>query len=158
MIPDMDDKEKQTKKDRTPDQLRRIKAYWIGFSIAFAISVLIAVGTFFLIKDGMQLNYETEKWRIWVDAFTLPGVLFVLAFALVKISDFGAFDAIVYSVRLLWNVTFFPKKTKQKLGANYGEYRNRKMEKPRTSATFLLYIGLGYLLLTGIFLIIYFCA
>lgn len=154
----MEDKEKKAKKDRTPDEIRRIKAYWIGFSIALGISVLLAVGSFFLIKDGMQLDYATHKWRIWADTFTLPGVLYVLAFALVKISDFGAFDAIVYSVRLLWNVTFFPKKVKQKLGANYGEYRNRKMEKPRTSASFLLYIGLGYLLVMSVFLILYFAA
>ncbi len=154
----MDDKREDKKKDRSPEQVRKRKAYWIGFGIAFAVSVALAVGSFFLIKDGMKLDYQTAKWRIWTDTFTIPGVLYVLSYALVKVSDFGAFDAIVYSVRLVWNVTFFPKKRKEKLGENYADYRRMKGEKERTSASFLLFIGLGYLAVMAVFLILFYAA
>ena len=152
----MADKAKKEKKDLTPEQARRRKAYWIGFAIALAVSIPLAVGSFFLIRDGMGLDYQTNKWRIWADTFTLPGVLYVLSFLLVKVSDFGAFDAIVYSVRLAFTVIFRSNVRDSKLPANYAEYRMLKSSKPRTSASFLLFIGLGYLVVTSVFLILYF--
>ncbi|MCR5079324.1 MAG: hypothetical protein K6B65_05365, partial [Bacilli bacterium] len=111
------------KKELTEEDKQRRKVYLIGFIIALVISIPIAVGSFFMIKDGLQLDYEKEKWRIWTDTFTLPGVLYILVFCLVKVSDWGAFDAIVYSVRLLFNTIFFPTTKNSKLPKNYTEYR-----------------------------------
>lgn len=140
----------------TPEAHRRKKAYWIGFGISFVIACALAVGSFFLIKDGMGLDYQTAKWRIWTDTFTLPGVLFIMAFFLVKVSDYGAFDALAYSVRLAITVIFRPNYRKSKLPATYRDYRLARMQKPRTSASFLLWTGLFFLLVASVFLILYF--
>lgn len=153
-----DKPESKPNKDLTPGQVRQKKAYWIGFAIALGVSAVLAVGSFFLIRDGMGLDYQTNKWRIWADTFTLPGVLYLLSFLLVKVSDFGAFDAIAYSVRLVITVTFRRNVRDSKLPPTYHEYRLMRMNKPRTSASFLLIIGLFYLLVTAVFLILYYVA
>ncbi|MCR5078516.1 MAG: DUF3899 domain-containing protein [Bacilli bacterium] len=144
------------KKELTEEEKQRRNAYLIGFLIAFVVSIPIAVGSFFMIKDGLRLDYETEKWRIWTDTFTLPGVLYILVFCLVKVSDWGAFDAITYSVRLLFNTIFFPTTKNSKLPKTYSEYRELKRGKKRISATFLLYIGLLYMALMLVFLILWY--
>ena len=145
-----------TKKDLTTEENKKRKAYWIGFAIAFGISILLCIGTLFSIQASLKLDWEESKWRILTDAFTIPGVLYLMAFLLVKVTDFGAFDAIVYSVRLVWNVTFHSETRKTKLPSNYRDYRLQKAVKERTSASFLLIVAAIYAILTVIFLMIYF--
>ena len=151
----MDDKKK--KPDLTPDQVRRRKAYWIGFAIALGVSIGLAVGSFFIVKNGMGLDWETSKWRILADTFTLPAVMLLMSYLLVKVSDFGAFDAVVYSVRLAVTMIFRSNVRKTKLPPNYRDYRLARMAKPRTSASFLLIVS-GIHFLPAIFFVILFLA
>lgn len=145
----------EEKKDLTPEQVRQRKSYWIAFAISFAVSLALAVGSFFLIKAGFD-DFEAKKWVILADTFTLPGVLYLLVFLLVKVSDYGAFDAIVYSVRLVLGMVFHDNIRKTKLPATYGEYRLIKRGKPRTNATFLLLAAAPYIILMIVFVILYY--
>lgn len=141
---------------KTPEQVRQRKAYWISFAIAFGVSLALAVGSFFLIKEGFGLDFETHKWRIFADTFTLPGVTFLMVFLLVKVSNFGAFDALAYSVRLALTLIIHSNVRKSKLPANYRDYRLAKMSKKRASVNYLLFIGIFYLVLAVIFIGIYY--
>lgn len=148
----MDDKNKKT---LTEEEKRRRKAYWIGFAIAAVISIGLAIGTLFLVQSSLQLDWEKDRWRILADTFTIPGVMYLMVFLLVKVSDFGAFDAIVYSVRLVVTMIFRSNVRKSRLPATYRDYRLARMEKPRTSATFLLLIAAFHLAIAIIFIILY---
>ena len=148
----MDDKKKA---DLVIEEQRRRKAYWIGFVIAFVVSIGLAIGTFFIVKDGLALDWEKDKWHILADTFTIPGVMFLMVFLLVKVSDFGAFDAIAYSVRLVVTVIFRSNVRKSKLPVNYRDYRLARMAKQRTSATFLLLVGGIHLAVAIIFIILF---
>lgn len=157
MIPAMADKEKQNIEDVEPKEKKDHKAYWLGFLITFIISIPFAVGSFFLIKAGLSNNpWEQMRWRVFADTFTLPGVLFSMSFLLVKVSNYGAFDAIVYSVRLVFNLIFHSDIRKTKLPANYRDYRLMKASKPRKPVSYILLVGLLYLLVATVFIILYF--
>ena len=130
------------------------KAFWISFAISFAVSIGVAVGSYFLIKSGLGEN--PDKWRLWADTATLPAVLFIVMFLLVKLSDFGAFDAIAYAIKLVVTMTFYSNVRKTKLPASYREYRELKQGKKRVNALFLIYTALPYIALTIVFVILYF--
>ena len=150
-----DEKNVLSESEFLQDKKRRRKAYWIGFLIAFVISLGLAVGSFFLIKNGLGLDFENDKWRIFADTFTLPGVMFLMVYLLVKVTDFGAFDALAYSVRLAVTMIFRSNVRKTKLPATYRDYRLKRMEKKRTSASFLAIIGGIHLLVACVFIILY---
>ena len=142
-------------KERTPEEIQRIKAYWISFAISLVVSTGVAVGSFFIFKSNIG-DYPTNRYRILSDTFTLPAVLFLMAFLLVKVSHYGAFDAIVYSVRLLFVVMFRPNMRESKLPRTYREYREMKQAKKRGSVSFLAFIGLAYLIPVIVFVILFY--
>ena len=141
-------------KEVTPEDIQKRKAFWIAFAIAFAVSLGLATGFFFLIKAGFP-DFESYKWRILTDTFTLSGVLYLLIFLLIKVSDYGAFDAIVYSVRLVFGMIFHDNIRKTKLPSTYAEYRNLKRGK-RTSCLFLLFAAIPHIIAMIVFLILFY--
>ena len=152
-----DEKEVKQPADKTPQQVANKKAYWIALAIAFGVSIPLCVGSFFLIRNGLVTGeWDVVKYRVLADTFTLPGVLYAMAFMLVFASNYGAFDAITYSVRLVWTLFIHSDVRKTKLPANYRDYRLMKSAKPRVKASFLLFIGLGYLLLAVLFIILFY--
>lgn len=152
MTPAMGNKERR---ERTPDEIQRIKAYWISFAITLVVSAGVAVGSFFLFKSNIG-DYENNRYRILADTFTIPAVMFLMVYLLVKVSRFGAFDIIVYSVRLLFVVMFRPNMRDSKLPRTYREYREMKQAKPRTSISFLAWTGLAHLIPMIVFVVLYY--
>ena len=139
------------------EKKRQAKAFWISFAITFAVSILIAVGAYFLAKGRFDADQvEAKKYVIWTDTVSVPMVMLFLVWCLVKLTGYGAFDAISYSVQLAFLTIFHPNIRKSKLPASYREYREIKQGKKRNSLSYLLYCCIPYLIATIVMLILYF--
>ncbi len=151
----------KTKKEKPQiseeDRKRNIKVFWISFAITFVVSIAIAVASFFIAKSRFDASeYEAKKLIIWTDTMSFPVVMLFLVWCLVKLSGYGAFDAISYSVQLAFLTIFHPNIRKTKLPATYREYREMKQGKKRTSPSYILWVCLPYAVATIVMLIIYF--
>ncbi len=141
------------------EKKKRIKAFWISFAITFVVSVLIAVAAYFLSKGRFDSSeYEAKKYVIWTDTVSIPMVMLFLVWCLMKLTSYGAFDAISYSVQLAFLTIFHPNIRKSKLPATYREYREAKRGKKRYSIAYLLYACIPYLIATIVMLSLYFAS
>lgn len=142
--------------DLDRDSLSIRKTYWISFAITFAFAIAMAIGGYFIILSSFNLNWDDNKWRLLTDAATFPGVFLILVYLLVKLSNGGAFDAISYSLQLVFYTVFFRSLRETKLPRSYTEYRLLKQGKKRAGFSYLLIVGGIFLLITVVFLILYY--
>lgn len=96
-----------------------------------------------------------EQYRIWCDAFTIPGLLLVLAGCLVWISNKGALDGISYAVRGLFRV-FIPGAGLRQNMESYYDYLKRKEEKRIKGYGFLFAVGGVCLAAAAVFMILFY--
>jgi len=131
------------------------KEYWIGFAISIACCVLLG-GIILLVEvTSLDLTLKEDSIQILTDVFSISGILMLLFFLLIVVSNEGAFDAITYSVKLIWNVTFHSNVRSTKLPTNYAEYRALKRKKDKKPLSFIALAGLLFLLIGLIFFAIY---
>lgn len=114
--------------------------------------IISTVATIFL--TGIALLFQISSGRkfpqdgllIWINSFTLGGGLMIMLYFLVVLTDFGAFDLLGYSMKLVWYNTFRRGYRKTHLAATFHEYRlERYNNKRENSITYLLYPGLLFL-------------
>ena len=113
---------------------------------AFALTVLLAKGFF-------TTDVAIIKYRMLIDAFSAPGMIMTLLPFLFWISTDGLFDGLTYALQGLANMLTFRGIKKQE---KYYDYKKRKAEKRMTGFWFILFVGLGFMLISGIFLILYY--
>ncbi|MBQ7995107.1 MAG: DUF3899 domain-containing protein [Bacilli bacterium] len=142
--------------DLDKDSLAIKRTYWISFAITFVFAIAMAIGGYFIIRSSFGLSWEDNKWRLLTDAATFPGVFLILVYLLVKLSNGGAFDALSYSLQLVFYTVFFRSLRETKLPRSYTEYRLLKQGKKRAGFSYLLIVGGIFLLITVVFLILYY--
>ena len=143
---------KETKEEK---QKLFTKAYVIGLIISLAATVSMGVIIFFARYYGGMLGTDDRLFISLTDAFSISGFLSILFFLIVWVSNYGAFDAISYSIQLMWNNIFHRNIRDAKLPRTYAEYRELKRGKQRANTTFMLFPGLLFLTVGVILLIIY---
>ena len=67
----------------------------------------------------------------------------------------GAFDAIVYGVKLAFYTTFYSNIRKTKLPATYGEYRELKRGQKRTNLLYIVFSAIPYIIVGLAYYILY---
>lgn len=134
-----------------------LKKKLLKYGVTAGVGALMALIT----MNNYGLFAATE-WkvisRILADAFTIPGMLFILVGCLVWVSGDGFFDGISYA--LSYTVKLLVPGTEKKMPqyADYIAMKAEKREKNQFSFAFLFIVGGIYLLIAIIFIILYYSA
>lgn len=121
------------------------------------VLALAASGVLLWMMNFSSAESLAEKYRILSDAFSVPGVLLVCFFGLLWVSSYGFFDGLKYMFGRIGNM-FVPGKIPKH--ETYYDYKMRRREKreeneDQGSLSFLLFVGLGLLLVAVIFVVLY---
>ena len=156
----MEEQELQKEKSE-PKPKKFTKWTWIKFAIAMAIGLLIA-GLIFITLYFNELSQYGEEpimskvfARYATDAFGLSGILLLLFAAINFTASKGAFDALNYSVQLLFLTIFRPRYRENNFPKTYCDYKVKMDAKERKPLNVLWLSGAIYLIVGIVFLIIY---
>lgn len=121
-------------------------------SLAGAAIVIIIVFT----HGILQADTTSAAMQILVDAFFVPGVLFVGFGLIVVASNGGAFDMLSYGVSLIF--VLLKKNIKERKYKDFYEYSQAKKEKRKDKASiaFILVVGLVLVAISMVFLALYY--
>ena len=148
----MEENTKEQGKER-----KSLKGIIARTSLSFAFALAIFLTVFFLELYGpFELTWEKNRYRILSDSFSLGGLLPILFWLLVWVSEKGAFDLIVYSVRKLFSFTFRIHPEKSNLPPTYADYVAIKKAKRKPFHYELLIVGGTFLLLGLIFILVWY--
>ena len=113
--------------------------------IKYACCIIPGALISWLVLDQHGFAYATEvdRYRILCDAFTIPGVILIMAGALVWISNLGGFDGIAYSLKIAIK-RLIP------LGSveppeKYFDYVERRKSRRLKGYHFIFITGIGFL-------------
>lgn len=119
-------------------------------SLSFLLAFILFATTFCIEYFGpLELNWNHNKYRILSDSFFIGGSMPILFWLLVWVSEKGAFDLIVYSVRKVFSFAFRIHPEKSNLPPAYADYVEQKRAKKKPFHYELVLIG-GIFLLLGI--------
>ncbi len=108
-----------------------------------------------LVLWGNDFSAQTlvDKYRLLADAFTIPGVIFIMVGALVFVSTAGFFDMLSYALGRFAGafIPFYRKKDE-----TFFDYKTRKSEERFRGYSFLFYVGILFLVIAGVFMILFF--
>ncbi|MDD7043429.1 MAG: DUF3899 domain-containing protein [Mollicutes bacterium] len=148
----MEENTKEQGKER-----KSLKGIIARTSLSFAFALAIFLTVFFLELYGpFELTWEKNGYRMLSDSFSLGGLLPILFWLLVWVSEKGAFDLIAYSVRKLFSFTFRIHPEKSNLPPTYADYVAIKKAKRKPFHYELLIVGGTFLLLGLIFILVWY--
>ncbi len=133
------------------------KAFAMKYGISVGICVLMVylyfIGQVSGLDDFLALALH-ERYRILCDAFTIPGVLFLMTGCLVALSNAGALDAVGYIFHFL--VTVF-RPGRERRVEKYYDYVQEKKEKRTKGYGFLFVVGGIFMAVSLLFLVLFYC-
>ena len=105
----------------------KTRSKWWVYLIIYGVEFLVATGLCFLtlwLRNFFTVHYDkATTYRFLADAFTIPGIVFILIGVLVILSVQGAFDGLGYVMRRLFRSIFpFIVKTDE----TYYDYLERR--------------------------------
>lgn len=101
-----------------------------------------------------EVQSQLERYRILCDAFTIPGVVFIMLGLLVKIADSGVLDGLAYAMRSLYRV-FIPMAARK--DERFWDYTQRKKEARKgRSLSFILHVGIAFMIPALIFMALFY--
>ena len=125
--------------------------------LKYGITVFIGAVMVWLVLTGYgyeEVTTAAERYRILSDAFTIPGVIFMLCALLVLVSNKGAFEGISYAAGYALRM-LIPGLSKDR--EKYGDYVERKREKGGVKGYgFLFFTGLAFLIVSLIFIALFY--
>ena len=125
---------------------------FIKYLIATAVG-LVATALVLLVQGFFTVDVPIIRLKMLTDAFFGPGIIMVLLSLLFWISTDGFFDGLTYSLKRLAQVFTFRGAMKQE---KYYDYKQRQAEKRLKGFWFILFVGLGFVLVSVVFIIIYY--
>ena len=108
--------------------------YGISGSIAFML-IWIYCST-----RNLWLQIPMERWRILCDAFTIPGLTYIMVGFLMMIANEGFFDMLSYACSKAVGM-FLPGRGFSDDGEKYYDYVQRKKDKRVSGFGFLFVVG-----------------
>lgn len=139
------------KKDDENKKLRRnfIVGFLVSFFVIGIVCVIVFLIEYFVTRSGGNI-YVTL-----CDTFLVPSLLAILVYVLNILTKEGAFDAIVYGVKLAFYNTFYSNIRKTKLPASYSEYRELKRGQKRTNIMYIVLASIPYIIVGLAYYILY---
>ena len=107
-----------------------------GISIGFALMLI----WLYCSSRDLFLQSAMERWRILCDAFTIPGLTFIMIGFLMMIAGEGFFDMLGYACSKAVGM-FLPGRGFSEDGEKYYDYVQRKRGKRPSGFGFLFVVG-----------------
>lgn len=135
-----------------------MKSSLIRNLISYGVSILSGGGIAYLYISLREFPAESaaENYRMLADAFTIPGLLFIMFGALLWAAGKGALDgigyALGYALRALLPGGRFVKE------GTFAEYLEEKKAKRKKAAaySFLFFTGVAFLIVSGVFIYLFY--
>lgn len=140
---------------------------WIKYVVAAVVGLIATVLIVWArgFWDAEVIDYTTENYhavssldrvRILSDAFFIVGALMTSFGAILFVSSHGAFDGLFFAIKsLTWFFRFREDTLKKGKPMSFYEYREEKAAKPKMPFLFLVIVGIAFILVAGIFTIIF---
>ena len=130
----------------TRQQRNRLMKYVITTVLTAAVVIYYAAS-----RNVLYLE-KLEMYRVFCDAFTLPGIFLMLFGLLMVMNDLGALDTIAYFGHYLLH-TFLPVAFGE--GQSYLDFIEERRSKRRGGYGFLFIIGAVFTAVGVVFLILF---
>lgn len=134
----------------------RVISTVIKYGISAAL-VLVLAYTFVAFRveslSDLALLSSVELYRMLCDAFTIPGLLFLMAGLLMTVSNAGALDGVGYVVGNALKMLIPGKAAKME---RYKEYLDRKRENRPKGYGFLYVVGGATMAVAMVFLLLFY--
>lgn len=132
---------------------------WGKIALKYGIACL-AGGLFtalYLINNLKLAETQADTYKMWCDAFTVPGVILIMLFFLVWISDKGTFDGISYALRYAISalIPLGRLKEHKKYYDYVSEREEKRAQRKGHGYLFLLVTGLAFMAVSVVFLILF---
>ena len=102
-------------------------------------AALLMIG-YYCSSRNLVLESVMERWRILCDAFTIPGLTYILVGLLLLIANEGFFDMFSYAASKAVGL-FLPGRGFSEKDEKYFDYVQRKREKRPSGFGFLFVVG-----------------
>lgn len=136
------------RKNKTKEEIKTIiKKFIIGSIITFLICTLMALLTGIIVVNVLKVEYEKDTLRVYGDSFFVSGLLVTLFWFLLLVSQAGAFDIIVYSVKKMINYFFKKHPEDSDLPKTYYDYVALKREKKKNVFPSVLFVSSIFLII-----------
>lgn len=120
----------------------------VGIAGAMALIVL-------WLRDFASVDSKAEQLRHLADAFTIPGVIFMMVAALIWVASDGFFDGFGYAGRYAARMLLpFLKLDDEK----FYDYKMRKAERRLHGYSFIFFTGLAFFLIALAFIAAFYAA
>ena len=123
----------------------------------YGITSVIALAMIWVYCSSRDLFQQPimERWRILCDAFTIPGLCYVMTGFLLMIANEGFFDMLSYACSKAVGV-FLPGRGFSDDGETYYDYVQRKRENRRMGFGFLFVVGCILMAFALLFLMLFY--
>ena len=123
----------------------------------YGITSAIALAMIWVYCSSRDLFQQPimERWRILCDAFTIPGLTFVMIGFLIMVANEGFFDMLSYAASKAVGI-FLPGRGFSDDGETYYDYVQRKRENRRMGFGFLFVVGCILMAFALLFLMLFY--
>lgn len=132
------------------------KSFAVGLIISSILAILIAISIYSYQINTLGMTEESDRFNVLSDSFSIPGLLFILSYGLVMVSNAGAFDMFNYAIGLSWTNVFHKNIRESKFANSYAEYKEMKRAKEKRNTSYIFYVGTLFLLIGVLFLILFY--
>ena len=129
----------------------RSKTNLLKYGISAAVCA--AMVWFYISVRDFSAQALVDKYRILCDAFTVPGLLAILAGVLLAVTNQGALDGIGYACSTAFKALIPGGRLKME---KYYDYVQRKNEKRVKGYGFLFIVGGACMLIAVVFMILFY--
>ena len=148
----------EEEKNNSPEKEYKEPTHWWVTLIIYLVEIAVATGLVFVflsIRDVFTIPVDqVTLYRYLADAFTIPGVLFIMLGLLIILSVHGAFIGLGYVFRRMGRVLlpFIFKKD-----MTYGEYLDSRKEKQKSAQSISFFIvGTVFLIVAIVFIVLFY--
>ena len=134
--------------------MSRLKTNILKYGISAAIALALAY-VFISLRVDFENPGDTalvEWYRIICDAFTIPGLTFLMVGCLVSLSNQGALDGIGYAATVAFRMLIGAGAKMER----YKEYLERRRANRLSGYGFLYIVGAACMAIAGIFMILFY--
>ena len=131
-----------------------LKKNVLKFGISFAIALSVS---YLFVSLRVDLNHPEatpllDWYRILCDAFTIPGLTFLMLGCLVSLSNQGALDGVGYAATVAFRMLIGQGARMER----YREYLDRRRENRLKGYGFLYIVGAVFMAAAGVFMALFY--
>ena len=130
---------------------KTVTKYLVTIGVA-ALATLLVIW----LRDLSAEHDLAQRYRILADAFCVPGVILMCFSGIMWVSADGFFDSLGYAFSRIGGMFMPAYKVKHETYFDYKQRKNdKRAEKEGGSFWFLFFVGLGYVLVSVVFTVLY---